>query len=367
MKKILTVSILAAVAFNSNAQIKKVMLEDYTGTWCGWCPEGAVITEQLHAAHPTTFIPVACHINDALMIANANDVPTALGVGGLPAGAVDRFNFSSQSTIAIDRSLWSNSFDTRAALPAKASISFTNTAKSGGTYTATVNVKFTSAPTAGVPIKMNVYILEDSIPATGTNEQENYSSQVQSGASPLANWFLNGTLRQALGGVWGYDSMIPSTVVVGTNYTQNITFSLDSTWAAKHINVVAFVAYDGTAAANQKEIINTEQMALKTFGSGVTSINEIKSNMQASVYPNPAKMNSYIMTSFELTEDATVSMKVLNALGQAVSKPYNSFEIKGAHTIQWSPLENANIVPGIYFLQLSTDKGGDQTSRLVIQ
>lgn len=37
----------------TNAQtVKKVMLEDFTGTWCGWCPEGTVIVEQLQAANP---------------------------------------------------------------------------------------------------------------------------------------------------------------------------------------------------------------------------------------------------------------------------------------------------------------------------
>jgi hypothetical protein len=160
--------------------------------------------------------------------------------------------------------------------------------------------------------------------------------------------------------------MIPSTVVVGTNYTKNITFTLDTTWIAKHINIVAFVAYDGGATENKKEIINAEQMALRSFGTG-TAIKEIESNLQASVYPNPARMNSYIKTSFTLKEDAIVSMKVINALGQVVSEPYISFEIKGTHTIQWSPLENAAIVPGVYFLQLSTNKGDGQTSRLVIQ
>lgn len=366
MKKVLTFCALTAVAFNTNAQVKKVILEDFTGTWCGWCPEGTVRLEQLLATHPANFIPIASHSGDGLEITDANEVPTALGVQGFPMGAVDRFQFSGQSAIAIQRTDWSEAFDARAALTAKASVSFTNTTKVGNTYTATVNVKFTSAPTAGVPIKMNVYILEDSIPATGALEQHNYSSDVQNGESPLTNWYLNSTVRKVLGGVWGYADMIPPTVTVGTNYTKSITFTLDPTWIAKHINIVAFVAYDGAATENKKEIINAEQMALSRFGAG-TTIREIESNLHAGIYPNPAKMNSCIKTSFTLKEDATVTMKVINALGQVVSKPYNSFEIKGAHTIQWSPLENVAIVPGIYFLQLSTNKGGDQTTRLVIQ
>lgn len=366
MKKVLTFCLLAVTAYDTNAQVKKVILEDFTGTWCGWCPEGTVLLEQILAAHPANFIPIASHSGDALEITDANEVPTALGVSGFPMGAVDRFNFPGQSTIAIQRNDWSDAFNTRAALTAKASVSFTNTTKAGNTYTTTVNVKFTSAPTAGVPIKMNVYILEDSIPAIGTLEQHNYSSAVQNGDSPLTNWYLNSTVRKPLGGVWGYADMIPSTVVVGTNYTKSITFTLDTTWVPKHINIVAFVAYDGAAAENKKEIINSEQMALRSLGTG-TGIKEIESKLHTGVYPNPAKMNSYIKTSFTLKEDAIVTMKVINALGQVVSKPYNSFEIIGAHTIQWSPLENTAIVPGVYFLQLSTNKGDAQTTRLVIQ
>lgn len=368
MKKKLTLSILAAMALNAHAQVKKVLLEDYTGTWCGWCPEGAVVVEELLAAHPTNFIAVASHSGDQLAITDGTNVQDGVGVTGFPQGAVDRFLFTGQSSIAVDRHDWADLFTTRAAVPAKASVSFTNAQKVGSNYNVTVNVKFTSSPSAGIaiPIKMNVYILEDSIPAVGIYQQENYSSEIQGGASPLSNWFLNGTLRKALGGTWGYSNMIPQTVVVGTNYTQNISFSLDSTWTAKHINIVAFVAYDGPAENNQKEIINAEQMPLKNFA-GVTAIRDVKSNLQTNVYPNPASTRGYIKASFNLKEDAMVSMQVVNVLGQVVSKPYNSFEIKGTHTIQWSPLENAAIVPGVYFLQLNTDKGDSQTTRLVLQ
>jgi len=60
-------------------------------------------------------------------------------------------------------------------------------------------------------------------------------------------------------------------------------------------------------------------------------------------------------------------MQVLNSLGQVVSKPYSSFEIKGAHTIQWSALENSSLTPGLYFVQLTTDKGDQQVTKLMLR
>jgi hypothetical protein len=370
MKKVLLP--LAALLFNaglSNAQVKKVILEDFTGTWCGWCPEGTVIIEDLLATYPTTFIPVASHIGDALEIPDGAAIDAGLNVTSYPNGAVDRNKFPSQAKISMSRSQWASSFNTRAAMTAIVSVGFSNIKITGATYSAKVNVKFTTKPTAGIPLKMNVYLTEDSIAATGIYEQDNYSSAVQSGASPLANWYHNATLRQALGGAWGYATVIPATPVVGTTYSQDISFTIPATWNKDHINVIAFVAYDGAAASYQKEILNAEQFPLKLWAKAASIKNELPENqLETSIYPNPAKNNSIIKTSFTLKEDATVTMQVINSLGQVISKPYSSYEIAGSHTIQWSAPEFCStIANGVYFVRLSTDKGGASISKLVIE
>lgn len=346
--------------------VKKVILEDFTGTWCGWCPEGTVIVEQLLAANPTNFIPVASHNGDALEIADGAAIDVGLNVTSYPNGAVDRFQFTGQTKIPMSRSAWSGSFNTRKALPAIVSVGFESPTVNGTTFTAKVNVKFTSAPVAGVPLKMNVYLTEDSIPATGANLQDNYSSAVQGGASPLTNWFHNATLRKALGGAWGFTTTIPATPVVGTKYTESISFTLPAGWVKKNINVIAFVAYDGAATANKKEILNAEQYPLKYWYP--TALKDIENSLQANVSPNPIRNNGFVKISYVLKEDAKVNMEIINAFGQVVFKPYNSFEVSGAHTIQWNPQESSSAVaPGIYFIRLSTDQGETQVSKLIIE
>lgn len=370
MRKILLpISALLLNAEISNAQVKKVILEDFTGTWCGWCPEGTVVVENLLAAYPTTFIPVASHNGDALEIPDGAAIDVGLNVTSYPGGAVDRNKFPSQAKIPMSRSAWASSFATRAAMTAIVSVSFSDVKITGTTYTAKVNVKFTAAPNTGIPLKMNVYLTEDSIAATGSYAQSNYSSAVQSGASPLVGWYHNATLRQAVGGAWGYSGLIPANPVVGTTYSKDISFTIPATWDVKHINVIAFVAYDGAAASFQKEILNAEQFPLKQWAKAASikennSIEDLKMN----VSPNPAKNNSFIKTTFTLKQDAKVTLQVLNAMGQVVSKPYSSFEIAGSHTIQWNAQEYSNaIAPGTYFIKVSTDKGGYSVSRLIIE
>lgn len=370
MKKILLPIVATSLSFcAAQAQVKKVILEDFTGTWCGWCPEGTVVVENLLAAYPSTFIPVASHNGDALEIPDGAAIDAGLNVTSYPGGAVDRNKFPSQAKIPMSRSAWASSYATRAAMTAIVSVSFSDVKITGTTYSAKINVKFTSAPNSGVPLKMNVYLTEDSIAATGTLAQGNYSSAVQSGASPLVGWYHNATLRQALGGAWGFAGVIPAAPVVGTTYSKDISFTIPTAWDAKHINVIAFVAYDGTAASFQKEILNAEQFPLKQWAKAATiSDNKTIEDLGVSIYPNPAKNNSFIKTTFTLKQDANVSLQVLNAMGQVVSKPYTSFEIAGSHTIQWNAQEYSNaIAPGTYFISLSTDKGGYSVSKLIIE
>jgi hypothetical protein len=56
-----------AALINTVSQLadKAVIIEEGTGTWCGWCPRGAVAMEDLIAAHPNDFIGVAVHNGDS--------------------------------------------------------------------------------------------------------------------------------------------------------------------------------------------------------------------------------------------------------------------------------------------------------------
>ena len=49
---------IVALAFQPT---KRVLFEEATGTWCQWCPRGAVYMDSLHKVYPTTAMLVAVH------------------------------------------------------------------------------------------------------------------------------------------------------------------------------------------------------------------------------------------------------------------------------------------------------------------
>lgn len=51
---------------------KKVVLEEFTGEWCGWCPEGAKIMEDNIAANPGKVVGIAVHDGDPMEIPSFN-------------------------------------------------------------------------------------------------------------------------------------------------------------------------------------------------------------------------------------------------------------------------------------------------------
>jgi hypothetical protein len=221
--------------------------------------------------------------------------------------------------------------------------------------------------------------LEDSIPCVGDLIQENASDGPKSGATPLTTathkWYNNNVLRASLGGAWGFGDALPATPVVGTTYTKHIKFTIPDAsttpatipaggWKKDKIRIIAFVAYDGSVASDKKEILNAEEVSLKTFFP--TGVNEIEANTAIlSVYPNPASVNDVIKMEYNIMENSEVTMKVYNISGQLVAQPFKSQEVAGSHTLQWRASEH-NLPAGTYIMQLSTPNGM-QSQKITLQ
>ncbi|HJW28601.1 MAG TPA: choice-of-anchor J domain-containing protein, partial [Saprospiraceae bacterium] len=68
---------------------KKVVVEEATGTWCIWCPRGAVNMDLIWGKYPDLVMPIAVHNYDPMTVADY-DTPFSASVSGYPSGHVDR-------------------------------------------------------------------------------------------------------------------------------------------------------------------------------------------------------------------------------------------------------------------------------------
>lgn len=65
-----------------------VVMEEYTGTWCGWCPRGMVALENLEKDFGDSFLGIAVHFNDPMEIADYSKILST--VPSFPDGRLDR-------------------------------------------------------------------------------------------------------------------------------------------------------------------------------------------------------------------------------------------------------------------------------------
>lgn len=70
--------------------VHQPLVEDYTGTWCGWCPRGTIAFEGMKSEFGDEFIVVAYHIDDILTITPNPYVANS----GVPGAYIDRGGFN---------------------------------------------------------------------------------------------------------------------------------------------------------------------------------------------------------------------------------------------------------------------------------
>lgn len=75
------------IALNSVPK-HRVLLEEYTGFWCGWCPRGFVGLEKLAELYPDDYVLVSYHNGDELEIMASSAFPSA--VAGFPDAWMER-------------------------------------------------------------------------------------------------------------------------------------------------------------------------------------------------------------------------------------------------------------------------------------
>lgn len=113
-------SILAQTIVSTEPENKNVVLEEFTGIHCGYCPQGHAIAQSIQDAHPEDVVLINIHAGSfAVPSAGEPDFRTPWGaaidaqadVAGYPAGTVNRHywpNWAQQGGTAMSRNYWTS-------------------------------------------------------------------------------------------------------------------------------------------------------------------------------------------------------------------------------------------------------------------
>jgi thiol-disulfide isomerase/thioredoxin len=342
---------------------KRVVFEEATGTWCGWCPRGAVGLETLEQNYPGSAIGIAVHNGDAMTV-TAYDA--GMNVGGYPSGHVDR------SILDIDPGDFMQYYGDRINEISPVQISAT-AVFDATTRMIDINLSGEFVANLSGDYRFNAVILED---AVGPYSQANYYSG--GGAGPLVSpisgfdWAaasdpvsvtFDHVAREILGGFDGNAGSLPATITAGGIHTHNYTHTLPANQNENNVHVVGMIIDNSTG-----EILNGIKVELSGFtsaswdcdgqgncsdpgtGQGIystynacaaacvtTAINEEISNI--SVYPNPVK-------DILIIEGNYISVDIYDVFGKLV------LSAESAKTINVSGLSS-----GVYMLNINTKKG----------
>lgn len=352
---------------NGTSGTKKVLLEEFTTAPCQFCPDGAVIVDNILATIPEA-IAVGIHAGfgtDAMTIP-AHSAYAAVFAPGAPTATIDRVLFDGETDVAISRGNngWVNAVNAQKALPTPVDVDIQAVSTSGTSVDVTVDVDFKDYVLDAQSLRVTLFVVEDSVTGTGSGYNQVNFYNTQAGhpyagkGDPIVGFVHKHVVRSVPTGTWGDATYFGTTPTLNSNYTKTYNVSLNSAWKSKDISFVAFVNYyTPNASLDEYVILNAEEKTLDELV-GINENEIIAEKMQVS--PNPA--NNYTNLTFELIEDQNVVIDILDINGKVInSLDYGTLN-KGKQLIS---LNTSTLAKGFYFINL---KAANQniTSKLVI-
>jgi hypothetical protein len=333
---------------------KRVVYEEATGTWCGWCVRGHVGLKDMDYYHDDgSWIGVAVHNSDPM---ENSEYDNEIGnfIGGYPSGLINR----NPEEVDPATSTLQSAYDIEVEkLPAaKVDISNQSWDESTREVTFDVDVNF-AADLSNADYNIAVIVTEDNVTGTSSGyDQVNY--YYTNGIDIIdwegINWRNLGNPipaeemvyahvgRELLGGWDGVTGAIPNNVVYGTTYTEPFDYTVPTNYNEDEISFVAILIDNSTG-----EIENAEKVHLdSTVGYADT-----KNDFDFKCYPNPSS------GIFKISTPNKVDLTIFNPLGQIVKKLNNITEN--------SSIDISDLINGVYYIK-ATQEGLTAVDTVII-
>ena len=332
----------------STPPAKRVLIEEGTGTWCGWCPRGHVAMETLWNDHKDKTTLVAVHAGDIMQVPGYYE-PFDDMIPGYPSGtlnrrgdAVDPSNFAAA---------YPNELQVVSPVQVQGDASIDNNVL-------TVNVDLTFL--AGMEnVNINAVITEDDVTGTSSDyDQVNYYAGGGNGPLtgaghawhnepdpvPAAEMVYDHVARAILGG-FGGEMADGSNFQTGGTYQHTFTLDLGTTdiQNADNLHVVVF-AQDPESG----QVWNSNYADMAT---GIAESNTTLGSL--TLLPNPARDQFRVRFPEGISE---AQVEVTDIAGRVVFNDLLSRTTSVVSVADWGT--------GVYNVRMETELG-IYTSRLI--
>lgn len=349
-------SAFAQLPVSTTPSKKKVVLEEFTGLYCGHCPDGHKIGNTLKASkNAGDIILVNIHTGGYANVnpAEPNDLDLrttegaailniqGMNVSGYPTGSVNRRIFGNSSGFAMSRSAWGNSANTVLNEDSYANIAVEGIADES-TRELTINVELYYTESTTNTNNLTVMVLEDSLLGNQDDYMNYYPEMVNNDGLYMHMHALRKVVTDATG------ELIPtSETVQGQKVTRTYKWTvpedlLNTKPNLANLSVVAFIA------EGESNIITGAESNVRI---GATSTRNLLDANNVSLYPNPALNNLNVTIENQNSKSAII--EIYDMLGKRVMTEKHNLSHGNNHV----NLNISNLNTGIYNVNIITDQG----------
>ncbi len=323
---------------------KKVLAEEATGTWCGWCVRGICFMDYMAETYPETWIGVAVHNGDPMVNAVYDDAIAGIipGFAGYPSVTSDRTAGDS------DPSELEAGYQRRLSAISPATLDIVNYAWNPDTRLVEFDLQSEFVADINSELRFGVIFVEDSL--TGTTSQWNQANYYAGGSNgamcgfesmpstiPAAQMHYDHVAREILDSPFGTEGSLPTEIALGSVITYHYSYTIPEGWNYDKLHIVGFLL-DMTTG----EVMNANN-EISTY----VGINSPVFEQGVSVYPNPA--NDFVNISFMLNNPEVTSAEIFDLFGKKVTAVTGHEYAAGQNLIR---ISTEGIANGMYLVKL---------------
>lgn len=269
MKRLILLMFALILSINiSHAAEKRILIEQFTGAWCGWCVDGTYMLDSLIQKYPNQVIAVRQHVSDGMSTFQSEQLYNVFGAWGVPTATINRLDFTGkvgaeENSYLINRGYWFSYVQDLLKEAPEANVMcswyFDEVAnKIKGLVTSSLLKDLTYQQT------LNAVVIENNITGTGKLfDQNNYYSGLQGAEkhpyykkpAVLVGYKHNAVARYSIGGLWGEKLNIKKPGYVGESYQWSFAIDVPEAPYGNPVNVanldiIGFSAIDETNLSN---------------------------------------------------------------------------------------------------------------------
>lgn len=377
-------TITGSLTISDSIPLKKVLIEEYTGTNDGWAPDYYTTLSSI-ASTNTNVVVASIHHNDNMSTSEGNQLITD-NASSFPSASIDHFYFSANGAMSIKKDSLNSYITKRLAMqvPATTTITGINYNPITKQIDATVSSRFVGDVKGDY--RLNLYIKENNVYGPINDFTDNLWNQhsylYNIGVSPYYQlgsylnsntYLLNPTdfkhqyvINSITDGAYGGAGIIPiNGLTQGQTYSKTYSYVLPTAitnefrYNTDNIYLIGVLSeYD--VNTNKRNVLNVAEVKLNNNPEVLVGVKEYNENIiQLNLFPNPAP--DVCNLTYTLKEDEFVKVSVYNTLGELVYIETKNVPAGNViHTLNLNELRSGN-----YSVQISF-KNNSITKKLTI-